>query len=194
MRSITDTLHLVRSVIDKFSKEKKKEILFALIGGHASIFYGAERTTLDVDLCLYAPSSSSDELYAFLKEKFKKHFEVKLFKSADDPTDPLKHDIIIIKESQGRYPRIDILIAHYKWEIEGLKQAKLIQKISFPIMPLPYFICMKLLAGGIRDDYDVIEILKNISNDDLNAVKNLAQKIRRDKKLERLLKQAQSSY
>jgi len=190
VKSITDTLNFVRSIINQYSKDKKEEVLFALIGGHASIFYGVERTTLDVDICLYASNTSSKELYNYLKEKIKGKFNINLFEAKNDPTDPLKHDIIIIKDIQSEFPRIDILLAHYQWEIEGLKQAKLIKKISFPIFPLPYFICMKLLAGGFRDDFDIIEILKNVSEKDLKLSKTLAQRIKKDKKIEKLLKKA----
>ncbi len=68
--------------------------------------------------------------------------------------------------------------------------AKTIAKLSIPIIPLPYLLTMKLIAGGRKDELDVIELLKVITKDDLRKAKELAKKVRRDKKLQALLKEA----
>ena len=51
MKSIVDTLTVIRNAVTKFEQEYKTEAKVALIGGYAVIFYGIERTTLDIDVC-----------------------------------------------------------------------------------------------------------------------------------------------
>lgn len=49
MKSIKNTLQTIRGIINALPD--KVEI--ALVGGYAVILHGVERTTLDVDFCLY---------------------------------------------------------------------------------------------------------------------------------------------
>ncbi|KPA15476.1 hypothetical protein MHK_004316, partial [Candidatus Magnetomorum sp. HK-1] len=56
----------------------------------------------------------------FLSEKFSDNFEISHFEASKDPFDPLRHDLIVIKNNKNRYRKLDILIANYKWELEGL--------------------------------------------------------------------------
>ena len=192
MKSIVDTLTVIRNVVTKFEQEHKTEAKVALIGGYAVIFYGIERTTLDIDVCFYSPQENMGKsFYGFLKEYLSPNFKPRFIEASKDPSDPLKHDLIIIDDSEGEYPRIDILLVRYKWELEGIRLAKTIDKLSFPIMPLPYLLAMKLKAGGRKDELDSIEILKSMSEKEIKKARELAKKVGRDRKLHALLKEVE---
>lgn len=189
MKSIIDTLSVIKDAIDEFNKKTNYNVSTALIGGYAVIFFGVERTTLDVDICFYSPEKDgTSKFFIFLKEFLPDRFHIRFIEASKDLTDPLKHDLIIVKDSDGEYPRIDILAARYKWELEGLHQAKSISGLSFQLMPLPYLLTMKLRAGGFKDDLDVLELLKVITDEEMKKVKELAKKVGRDRKLRSLLK------
>lgn len=51
MKSIEDTLSLIDRIIHSFGREK---LYIALAGGYATIAHGVERTTADIDFCIYA--------------------------------------------------------------------------------------------------------------------------------------------
>lgn len=180
---------MIKNAVAEFNKRTNNTASAALIGGYAVIFFGVERTTLDVDVCFYSPGKfGTSNFFMFLKEFLPDRFGIHFIEASKDPTDPLKHDLIVIKDSDGEYPRIDILMARYKWELEGLQQAKLISELSFQLMPLPYLLAMKLRAGGFKDDLDVLELLKIITADEMEKIKELAKKVGRDRKLRSLLK------
>ena len=190
MKSIIDTLNVIRSAAAEFEQETNKKALIALIGGYAVIFHGVERTTLDIDVCFYSEEASPGaSFYSFLKKFLLPRFKLRFLEASKDPSDPLKHDLIIIDDVKKEYPRIDILLVRYKWELEGLRQAKFIDKLSFPIMPLPYLLTMKLKAGGRKDELDAIEIIKGISAREMKKAIELAKKAGRDKKLKALMKE-----
>lgn len=188
MKSIGDTLAVIRSAVTEFERATNNEALVALIGGYAVIFHGVERTTLDVDVCFYAGEKRHGvSFYAFLKKYLPPRFKIRFMEASKDPSDPLKHDLIIINDKHGEHPRIDILMVRYQWELEGLRKAKLIDKFSFPIMPLPYLLAMKLKAGGRKDELDALEILQGMPEREIKKTKELARKIGRDKKFQTLL-------
>jgi len=190
VKSIIDTLDVIRNVVTKFERETKSETLIALIGGYAVVFYGIERTTLDVDVCFYSETKGGVKtFYTFLNQYLPARFNCRFMEASKDPSDPLKHDLIITDDEKREYPRIDILIARYKWEVEGLKQAKTIGKLSIPIMPMPYLLAMKLKAGSRQDELDAIELLKGMSGKEIIKAKELAKKVGRDKKLKVLLRE-----
>lgn len=190
MKSIIDTLSVIRNAVTQFEQEINSTASVALVGGHAVIFFGIERTTLDIDICFHSPTKEpGSTFYNFLKNHLPARFQIRFMEASKDPEDPLMHDLIVIDDSQEEYPRIDILMLRYKWELEGMEQAKSIAKLAFPIMPLPYLLAMKLMAGGRKDDLDIIELLKGMSEDDLEKTRGLAKKIGRERKLKTLLKE-----
>lgn len=74
MKSISDTFATIRAIISVLPGD----VQAALVGGYAAILHGLERTTLDVDLCLYssissnrAPDALFDTLKAHLPEQFR---------------------------------------------------------------------------------------------------------------------------
>lgn len=191
MKSIVDTLSVIKNAVTAFEKKTGKNAYIALIGGHAVIFYGVERTTLDIDTCFYSlEERPGKSFYDFLRRHLPKRFKLRLMETSKDPSDPLKHDIIIIDDIKEEYPRIDILIARYKWELEGLKQAAVSKELSFRIITIPCLIAMKLQAGGMKDDLDVIEMLKTMSREKIENCRKLAKTVGRDRKFSSLLKKA----
>ena len=154
MKSIEDTLKIILDITNALPVK----VDIALIGGYAIIAHGVERTTIDVNFCIYSDlihETNSAEFFKLLNDTLPKRFSARLIKCGKDPDDPLKHDIIFIDDTEGEYERIDLLIAHYKWEREGIEKAVHIGEVPFPVLSKPYLAAMKLRASGYKDAHDV---------------------------------------
>lgn len=103
------------------------------------------------------------------------------------PDDPFGHDIIFIEDNEKEYPRIDFIIAKYKWELEGTQGAVLLGDMPVPVLPKPYLIAMKLKAGSLKDDYDVSELYRLLTEEEKKKTQELAKQLHREKKLARIL-------
>lgn len=194
MKSIGDTLKFVDAFVIKLKEENK--VWIALIGGYAVIAHGVERTTRDVDFCIYTESLLKGNSAEFIKNfnnALPEGFSIKVIEGSKSFDDPFKHDVIFLQHRKGDYPRMDFIVAKYKWEFEGIKKAKPLNDISFPVLPRPYLIAMKLKAGGIKDDYDIVELYKLLKPSEKRKVHKLAKLIHQDKNLLRLLKPRQVS-
>ncbi len=101
--------------------------------------------------------------------------------------DPFKHDVIFMDDRAGEYPRIDLIIAKYKWELEGLEEAKPLEDILFPVLSKPYLVTMKLKAGSLKDDSDIVGLYELMTAQEKKKAFKLARLIHRDKKLKSLL-------
>lgn len=191
MKTIEHTLKLIDNLISILQDSYNLEIDIALVGGYSVISHGIERTTVDVDFCIYADIIHKKNTLAFvelLKRVVPDNFEIKFIEGSKIMDDPFKHDIIFISDSSGAYPKIDIIIAKYKWELEGIREARPLQDIPFPVLPKPYLVAMKLKAGGSKDDFDVIELYSIMTDEEMKKTKELAKLIHKDKKLAKLLK------
>lgn len=189
MKSIEDTLKLINSIVDSLSKGDNVNI--ALIGGYGAIAHGVERTTVDVDFCVYTDIIHEKDTSVFtglLRNALPDNFEIKFIEGSKIMDDPFKHDVIFIHDKSGEYPRVDFIVAKYKWELEGTKLATPLEDIPFPVLPKPYLIAMKLKAGGPKDDYDVIELYELLTEEEKEKTLELAKLIHKDKKLARLIK------
>jgi len=189
MKSIEDTLKLIDRITVSLSEKDKVNI--ALVGGYAAIAYGVERTTADVDFCIYTEIIHRQNTPAFieiLKNVIPENFEIKFIEGSKVMDDPFKHDVIFLHDRSGEYPKIDIIIAKYKWELEGTQQAKPLEDIPFPVLPKPYLIAMKLRAEGLKDDFDIVELYNLLTEEEKNKTHELAKLIRKDKKLAHLIK------
>lgn len=189
MKSIEDTLKLIDSIVDSLSESD--EVNIALVGGYGAIAHGVERTTADVDFCIYTDIIHEKDTNIFtglLRNVLTDNFEVKLIEGSKIMDDPFKHDVVFIYDKSGMYPKIDIIVAKYKWELEGIKSAKPLEDIPFPVLPKPYLIAMKLKAGGPKDDYDVTELYELLTKKEKEKTHELAKVIKKDKKLLRLIK------
>jgi hypothetical protein len=186
MKSIDDTLEIIRDITNAIPV--KFDIV--LVGGVAVILHGVERTTIDVDFCVYSDTISNTNSSAFfdiLVKHLPKRFSARLVQGSKIPDDPLKHDIIFIDDTEGEYERIDLLIAQYKWEMEGIEKAVCIEDVPFPVLDKPYLVAMKLLATGYKDAHDVVTLFALMTEEEKAKTRELAKRIGRDKKLERLL-------
>ena len=189
MKSIEDTLKLIDRISVSISEQDKVNI--ALVGGYAAIAYGVERTTADVDFCIYTEIIHRQNTPAFieiLKNVIPENFEIKFIEGSKVMDDPFKHDVIFLHDISGEYPKIDIIIAKYKWELEGTQQAKPLEDIPFPVLPKPYLIAMKLRAEGLKDDFDIVELYNLLTEEEKNKTHELAKLIHKDKKLAHLIK------
>jgi hypothetical protein len=63
--------------------------------------------------------------------------------------------LIIVTDIEKRFKKLDILIANYQWELEGLKSMD--SPHTDPLYPYPkeYLVGMKLMAGGPQDNEDI---------------------------------------
>jgi hypothetical protein len=189
MKSIEDTLKLIDRIAAALSDQD--DVTIALVGGYAAIAHGVERTTADVDFCIYTGIMHLQDAHAFiklLKKVIPEYFQIKFMEGGKIIDDPFKHDIIFLHDKSGKYPKIDFIVAKYKWELEGLQHSKPLEDIPFPVMPKPYLIAMKLKAGSPKDDFDIIELYSLLTDKEKAKTHELAKLTKRDKKLRRLLK------
>lgn len=189
MRSIEDTLNLIDRVVASLSGSQR--VAIALIGGYAAIAHGVERTTADIDFCIYAKSLHQKNTAIFieaLKKIIPETFDVEFVEGSKILDDSFRHDVIFLHDRSGDYPEIDFIIAKYKWELEGTQLAEPLEDLSFPVLPKPYLIAMKLKAGSLKDDYDISELYSLLNEEEKGKTHELAKLIHRDKKLARLVK------
>ena len=187
MRSIEDTLKIIQDIIKAFPID----IEIALIGGYAAVLHGVERTTLDIDFCVYSSiirsSHDSSHLYNLLLKCLPKRFEAKMIKGGTIHDDPFKHDVIFIEDTMGEFLRIDFLIAKYKWELDAIRSAVKIEGIPVPIITKPYLVAMKLRSTGYKDASDIVSLISLMTEDEKEKTIELAKRMGRDKKLDRIL-------
>ena len=192
MKSIEDTLRIIDDIVKSLNRYDR--INNVLVGVYASIAHGVERTTADVDFCIYSEvihKKDTANFFELLKRVIPVNFEITYTEGSKILDDPFKHDVIFIYDKLGEYPKIDLIIAKYKWELEGIESAKLLEDIPFPVLPKPHLIAMKLRAGSLKDDYDIVELYKLLTEEEKNKTHQLAKLIHRDKKLARLIKPPQ---
>ncbi|MCP4345376.1 MAG: hypothetical protein GY795_07600 [Desulfobacterales bacterium] len=186
-------LKIVTECIDRFSEKINTQRLAAIIGGEAVILHGIPRTTLDLDIILFFGDEEHPvtdicgKFALFLRQELEEHFEVRKFKAARDPSDPIKHDLIIITDSKNRFKRLDILIANYKWELEGFYTMNSPNKGELRPYSKVHLAGMKLMAGGVQDDEDIRNLFLIMSEPEKKKTFELAHLIRRDKNLADIL-------
>ncbi len=183
-------LKIVTECLDRFSEKFQTKRLAAIIGGEAVILHGIPRTTIDSDVLLHFENHSDTlcrEFASFLQNELGSRFEIRYFRSARDLSDPIRHDLIIITDVENRFKKLDILIANYKWEIEGLCKTESPYAGSLRIYPKVYLIGMKLIAGGAQDAEDIRNLFLIMSESEKQEAFQLAKMIRRDRNLSEIL-------
>ena len=186
-------MKIVTECIDSFAERENINRLAAIIGGEAVILHGIPRTTLDIDILVFCGdkgnyiSDFGKSLATFLQQQLRDRFEVKVFEASKDAFDPLRHDLIIITDSEKRFKKLDILIANYEWELEGLRSMPSPHAGSLQVYPKPYLVGMKLMAGGAQDEEDIRNLFFIMSESEKEKAWELARLIRRDDNLSRLL-------
>lgn len=186
-------LEIITECIDNFARKENTNRLAAIIGGEAVILHGIPRTTLDLDILFFCGNERNNITHlcksfsSFLRKELGEQFEVKVFEASKDPFDPLRHDLIIITDSEKRFKKLDILIANYEWELEGFKSMPSPHAGPLQVYPKPYLVGMKLMAGGVQDEEDVRNLFLVMSDTEKEKAWKLARLIRRDKNLSKLL-------
>lgn len=186
MKSTDDILKIIQDITNGLPVK----VDAAVVGGVAVILHGVERTTIDVDLCVFSEliaSQNSNAFFEILKNSLPKRFTARLVLASKIPDDPLKHDIIFIDDNEGEYERIDFLIAQYKWELDAIEQAVRFDDVPLPVMSKPYLVAMKLQATGYKDYQDIVNLFELMTEEEKTKARELAKRTRRDKKLERIL-------
>lgn len=186
MKSIRATLEIIRDITSALPGK----VAIALIGGFAVIAHGVERTTIDLDFCLYSDildTSGTKDFFELLKEHIPKKFEIQLMEGSKFPDGPFKHDLIRISDTHKELLRIDLLIARYKWELDGMQEAEQVKDVPIPVFSKPYLVAMKLQATGYKDYQDIVSLMELMTDEEKAKTRELARRIGRDKKLERLL-------
>jgi len=186
MKSIHDTLKIIRDITSALPDK----VYIALTGGYAAILHGVERTTIDIDVCVYSDligSSDSRAFFEILNQNIPKRLSTELIQGSKKPEDPFQHDLIRIVDTRKKHFRIDLLIARYKWELEGLKEAQTFKEVPIPVLSKPYLVGMKLRASGYKDAHDIVSLMQLMNEEEKVRTRELAKRIGREKKLERLL-------
>ena len=186
MKSIHDTLKIIRDITNAIPDK----VYLALAGGYAAVLHGVERTTLDIDVCVYSDlirSSDSKGFFALLNQHIPRRFAGELMQGSKKLDDPFQHDLIRIVDSRKEHFRIDLLIARYRWELDGLKEAQTFKEVPIPVLSKPYLAAMKLRASGYKDAHDVVSLMELMTEEEKAKTRQLARRIGREKKLKRLL-------
>jgi hypothetical protein len=186
MKSIHDTLKIIRDITNALPDK----VFIALTGGYAAILHGVERTTIDIDVCVYSDlidSSDSRAFFELLNQNIPKRLSTELIQGSKKHDDPFQHDLIRIVDTRKEHFRIDLLIARYKWELEGLKEAQTFREVPIPVLSKPYLVGMKLRASGYKDAQDIVSLMQLMNEEEKVRTRELAKRIGREKKLERLL-------
>ena len=186
-------LKIVTKCIDEFSINRNITRRAAIIGGEGIILHGIPRTTLDVDIIFFCGDEKNNikslcKMFAdYLKQKLEEQFKIEMFEASKDASDPLRHDLIIITDIEKQFKKFDILIANYKWELEGLLAMD--SSGAGPLQPFqkPYLVGMKLMAGGLQDEEDIRSLFFIMSDLEKEKAWELARLIRRDKNLKRII-------
>lgn len=176
------------NLLEIFATQQNISWRIALIGGEAIIMHGIPRVTIDTDFLLNFSDKERKTINltrnfaSFLKQHLGERMGVKHYEAAKDSSDPLKHDLIVIKDAENEFSKLDILFANYEWELEGLNQTEL-----FKPLPKPFLIGMKLMAGGPQDDQDIRNLYLIMDENEKEKAASIAKLIRRDKNLLRII-------
>jgi hypothetical protein len=188
-----DSLKIVTACIDAFSKREELTRHAAIIGGEAVILHGVPRTTIDVDVLVSfsdhdgEPKNPTRELSSFLQQELGDQYRIAAHHAARDPEDPLKHDILIVTDLRKEYKKLDVLIANFDWEIEGLLRTEHSEEGDLPAYAKPYLVAMKLMAGGAQDEEDIRNLFYLMTEAEREETRELARQIRKDRNLSTLL-------
>lgn len=197
MKSARDVLLLASKIRKAITKSLPPGERFdiALVGGMAVIAHGVERTTSDMDFCFFTESISknTNEFLSLLKEAIPSNFSVDFVEGSKIADDPFKHDIVFLRDNNKEFPRIDFIVAKYKWELEGIQKASALDDIKFPVLPKPYLIAMKLRAGGYQDLSDASKLYDLLSASEREETERIAKLVHRDRKLKEVLMKKRSA-
>jgi predicted nucleotidyltransferase len=186
----SSALKKVLSLLNKFKKKYDEKCSYALIGGLAVSAWGAIRATKDIDFLIFISTDIVEEL--------KKIFENAgcrcELRRADfkDPVPLLLNVEIPLKNKEIEEISAQFIVATKDWEKDFLKAVKIIdmEGVSIPVLRAEELIVMKLKAGSVLDVFDaknLLQLLKGTGRINLNKIKDLAKRVKADKKLSQIL-------
>lgn len=185
---MTELKNILPEVVKVLNSLKKEGLIksYALIGGMALAVRGFPRATKDLDFLIDAQEDSFKKKLPSRLNKF--GFVVKVYKG--DFSDPIKALIRIL--DKDKTPLVDLILAHWKWEVEMINSA---EELSFKDVPIPILkaedlAILKVKAGGLRDLLDAEELIKVVSlSGELDKEKLflLSKRLGVDRKLKKLL-------
>lgn len=160
---------------------QKNKIDFALIGGHALIFAGVERTTVDIDFAVLLEQSD-------IVDGIMKKYGYKALHRTQD--------VANYSSQFAEFGQVDFLFAHRKYALQMLKRAepKEIFGFKIKIVKPEDLIGLKVQSSSNdpqryhKDMSDVEEIIsKNIKSLDLELVKEYFKLFEKEKELTAIL-------
>jgi hypothetical protein len=134
------------------------EIPWATVGGVATRHYAPERATIDLDV-LIERGTAGTARKRLKKAGFDYRGELTVGGSTWSTPDGTVVDLL---EADAPWVKDALERAQHNRDLQGL-----------PVLPLPYFIVMKLQAGRILDIADVTRMLGLASDVDLDAVRQV---------------------
>lgn len=168
LSSILD--YIIETYIEEGKREVIKEFLnliqgtnYAIVGGAAvSLWYDGARAVSPEDFDIKILPSEEDNILKILKDN---KFKLVRKNAFIDST-----WLVFEKNGQG----IDIGIAEKKWDVEGIKKAKVIpyMEMQVKVVPIDILIVSKLFAGRRKDYKDIVLLLKSkkVSPEEIKAV------------------------
>jgi hypothetical protein len=133
------------------------DTLWATVGGVATRHYAPERATLDLDVLVERASASI--VRQRLQQAFRYAGELTVGGSTWVAGDGTPIDVL---ESDEPWARAALEQAQQNRDLQGL-----------PVLPLPYFLLMKLQSGRTQDIADVTRMLGLASEADLEAARDV---------------------
>ncbi len=139
-------------------KEALQNVPYLLVGGLATHHYMPARMTLDADILVLAKDQQKVEV-CLEAYQYQKKGALSIGGSTwVSPTGEV----------------LDVLIQQSDWAEEALHNPNVID--DMPVMPMPYLVLMKLLAGRMQDLADVTRMLGAANDQTLNQVRQTIQK------------------
>lgn len=132
------------------------EILWATVGGVATRHYAPERATIDLDV-LVERSAAAVVRERLRKAGFRYGGELTIGGSSWASPDGTAIDVL---ETEAPWAALALQEAQQNRDLQGL-----------PVLPLPYFVLMKLQSGRTLDIADVTRMLGLASDVALDAVR-----------------------
>ena len=149
-RNVLDDLRLTHKVL------KRLKIPHALIGGWATVAWGAVRATKDLDLLVLIGADDREPLKAAFERL---EYEGEWRRGGID--DPIPELLRMTPRKEGMRPAIDFLPASKGFDYDAINRAVMVRlgQMSIPVVCREDLIAMKLSSGGGLDFQDVQAIL-----------------------------------
>lgn len=144
-------MSLLELVTDRLRAENCR---FALVGATAMVFHGISRATHDIDLFTTDARCLEAAFWAGLAPA-DTHVEV----LRGDATDPLAG---VVRWSDEGGQTVDLVVGKHAWQEGILERAESLpwsDDLDLPVATRADLVLLKLFAGGLQDQSDVVQLL-----------------------------------